>query len=160
MGDRSATRGRGSDRGRGRRRASRWLAGGAAAAAALGIGCTGQSGSCGGPGAIDGVYVSTDPAVTMDVLECDGEVSGTLTIAGHDYELTGTLEGDEFEWGTDTADFCDTLGFRRFLFSQSRVPFIVDDEGDGFTGAFRMNDQNCETQRTLSRGYGATFERS
>jgi len=136
----------------------RWAIGGAVVAAALGIGC-GESGSCGGTGAIDGTYVSTDPSVTMAVLECDGEVSGTLTVSGVEYDLTGTRSGDEFEWSTSSADLCATLGYRRSLYSQGVAPFIVDEEADSFTGSFRLNDQNCVSLRAFSRGFTTTFDR-
>jgi hypothetical protein len=92
------------------------------------------------------------------VIECDGEVTGTLTIAGQDFDLEGMVDGDLFSWHTNTLDLCDTQNIRRSLYSNSRAEFVVDDEGDSFTGSFRLVDGSCSSGRAYSRGYTTTFD--
>ncbi len=154
MNDRNRHEGHGDSRARRRG----LVIAGALATAALGLGCN-ESGSCGGAGALDGVYASADPSVSMTVLECDGEVSGSLTIAGVTYDLEGTRTDDEFEWSTSSEDLCDRLGYRRVLYSQSANPFVVDQWADSFSGSFRMRDVNCSSGRAFSRGFTTTFDR-
>ncbi len=126
--------------------------------AAFGLGCN-ESGSCAGPGALDGTYVSSDPAATMTVLECDGEVSGSLVLGGVTYDVEGTRTDDAFTWSTNGVDLCDGPGVRRSAASDPPDHYVVDTEGDAFTGAFNLFESNCRTGRGFRRGFTSTFER-
>lgn len=129
------------------------LTAGLTLAAATSVACGTESGSCGGTGQLEGQYFSASPAMSMDLLECDGEVTGTLTYAGRDYQLEGTVAEGVFGWSTDGEDYCATTGVRRFL-NSSRPGFAVDPDADGFTGDLRIRDASCTSGRAFVRGSG------
>ena len=116
---------------------------------------------CGGEKTLTGFYSSSSPAMTMDIVQCGPEVTGTLNYAGRDYVLNGEVKNGEFRFTTQPVDLCGTTtNSKRSVSSQSTAPFEIMKDGDEFVGAARVADAFCSNNRTRIQGLGImTFVR-